>query len=109
MWVKSKLTCSWSYSVKSPVDLMGLLGNAGRHLGRFYLHVTPPKALLTCTQLTLHVTPLTALLRRYPPLHCLTASLLPHLNGDEIGVDDQQRAVAAKHLEDNPTWKSIFM
>ena len=46
IWVKSKLTCSWSYSVKSPVDLMHLLGNADRHLGRFYLHVTPLKALL---------------------------------------------------------------
>jgi hypothetical protein len=46
IWVKSKLTCSWSYSVKSPVDLMRLLGNADRHLGRFYLRVTPLKALL---------------------------------------------------------------
>ena len=46
IWVKSKLTCSRSYSVKSPVDLMRLLGNADRHLGRFYLHVTPLKALL---------------------------------------------------------------
>ena len=46
IWVKSKLTCSRSYSVKSPVDLMRLLGNADHHLGRFYLHVTPLKAML---------------------------------------------------------------
>ena len=29
-----------------PVDSMRLLENADRHLGRFYLHVTPLKALL---------------------------------------------------------------
>ena len=92
IWVKSKLTKPGSYSEESPVDLMRLLGNADRHLARFYLHVTPLKALLDM----------------YPLLHCLTASLLPHLNGDEIGVNDQQRAAAAKHLEDNPTWKSFF-
>ena len=92
IWVKSKLTKPGSYSEESPVDLMRLLGNADRHLARFYLHVTPLKALLDM----------------YPLLHCLTASLLPHLNGDEIGVNDQQRAAAARHLQDNPRWDSFF-
>ena len=54
IWVKSKLTCSWTYSVESPVDLMRLLGNADRHLGRFYLHVTPLKALLDMYVPSLH-------------------------------------------------------
>ena len=92
VWVKSKLTKPWFYSEESPVDLMRLLGNADRHCARFYLHVTPLKALLDM----------------YPPLHRLTASLLPHLNEDEIGVNDQQRAAAARHLEDNPSWDSFF-
>ena len=80
------------YSVESPVDLMRLLGNADRHLNGHYKSMTPLRALLD----------------EFPLIHCLTASLLPFLDGAQIGVDDEQRALAEKHLEENPKWREFF-
>lgn len=92
VWVKSNLQMPGSYSVRSPVDLMRLLGNVDRHLCRFYLHVTPLKALLDM----------------FPELHCLTASLLPYLESDQIGVSDSQRELASRYLAACPNWRDFF-
>ena len=90
--VRNKLKCAGSYSVKSPVDLMRLLGNADRHLNRSYKRKNALRALLD----------------EFPLIHCLTASLLPFLDDDQVGVDDEQRALARKHLEENPGWHKFF-
>ena len=90
--VKYKLRGSGSYSVKSPVDLMRLLGNADRHLNRDYKSKNALRALLD----------------EFPLIHCLTASLLPFLDGTQIGVDDEQRALAKRHLEENSEWQEFF-
>ena len=74
------------YSVESPVDLMRMLGNADRHVNNHFKGVTPLKALLD----------------EFPLIHCLTASLLPFLDSSQLGVDNEQRALAKKHLGDNP-------
>ena len=92
MWVKSKLAKKGTCSVKNPVDLTRLLSNADRHASRLYLHVTAMKALLDM----------------YPELICLTASLLPHLGDGEIGLNENQREVAAEHLRKNPDWQKYF-
>ena len=78
--------------MRSPVDLMRLLGNADRHLCRSYLHVTPLKALLDM----------------FPELHCLTASLLPYPESDQIGVSDAQRELASDYLAAFPNWRDFF-
>ena len=78
--------------MENPVDLMRLLGNADRHLNGHYKSMTPLRALLD----------------ECPLIHCLTASLLPFLDGTQIGVDDEQRALAKKHLEENPEWQEFF-
>ena len=78
--------------MNSPVDLMRLLGNADRHLTTFYLHVTPLKALLAI----------------FPALRCLTASLLPHLESDQIGVPGAQRELARKYLAANHNGVDFF-
>ena len=54
-------------------------------------------------------TPLEALLEEFPLIHCLTASLLSFLDDAQIGVDDEKRALAEKHLERNPEWQAFFM
>ena len=84
--VKDGLKRPWWYSVGSPVDLMRMLGNADRHLNSLFKGTTP----------------LSALLDEFPPIHCMTASLIPFLDSDQLGVDEEQRALAKKHLEDNP-------
>ena len=90
--MKMKNALRGQYSVWSPVDLMRMLGNADRHLnGRFK-----------------GTTPLRALLDEFPQIHCLTASLIPFLDSDQIGVDEEQRTLAKKHLENNPRWKEFF-
>jgi len=71
---------------------MRLLGNADRHLNGHYKSMTPLRALLD----------------ECPLIHCLTASLLPFLDSTQIGVDDEQRALAEKHLEKNPKWQEFF-
>ena len=90
--VRNSLRNPDSYSVESPVDLMCLLGNADRHLNGHYKSMTPLRALLD----------------EFPLIHCLTASLLPFLDGTQIGVDDEQRALAKKHLKENPGWQEFF-
>jgi hypothetical protein len=80
------------YSVWSPVDLMRMLGNADRHLNGLFKGTTPLRALLD----------------EFPQIHCLTASLIPFLDSDQIGVDEEQRTLAKKHLENNPRWKEFF-
>ena len=79
------------YSVESPVDLMRMLGNADRHLNSHFKGVTPLRALLD----------------EFPLIHCLTASLLPSLDSNQLGVDEEQRALAKKHLEGNPEWREF--
>ena len=68
------------------MDLMRLLGNADRHLNSHFKGMTPLKALL----------------EEFHLIHCLTVSLLPFLDGTQIGVNNEQRALAEKHLERNP-------
>ena len=92
MWVRSRLQRKENYSVKSPVDLMRLLGNADRHVSRLYLHVIAMKALLDT----------------YSELMCLTASLLPHLGDADIGLNQEHREVAANYLQQNPGWQRYF-
>ena len=65
--VRNSLRNPDSYSVESPVDLMRLLGNADRHLNGHYKSMTPLIALLDASE--------------FPLIHCLTASLLPFLDG----------------------------
>ena len=80
--VRNSLRNPDSYSVESPVDLMRLLGNADRHLNGHYKSMTPLRALLD----------------ECPLIHCLTASLLPFLDSTQIGVDDEQRALAERNI-----------
>ena len=90
--MKNILKGSWNYSVRSPVDLMRMLRNADRHLNGHFKGITPLQALLD----------------EFPPIHCLTASLIPFMNSDQLGVNDEQRALARQHLEDNPEWREFF-
>ena len=71
---------------------MRMLGNADRHFNGLFKGITPLRALLD----------------EFPPIHCLTASLIPFLDSDQLGVDEEQRALAKKHLEDNPEWREFF-
>ena len=84
--VKDRLIRPGGYSVNSPVDLMRMLGNADRHLNSLFMGNTPLRALL----------------EEFPAIHCVTASLIPFLNRDQLGVNDEQRALAQRHLQDNP-------
>ena len=90
--MKDFLQGSWYYSVGSPMDLMRMLGNADRH----------PNSLFK------GITPLQALLDEFPPILCLTASLIPFENSSQLGVNDEQRALAKQHLKDNPEWRELF-
>ena len=76
----------------SPVDLMRMLGNADRHLNSLFEGITPLQALLD----------------EFPTILCLAASLIPHMNSSQLGVNDEQRALAKQHLKDNPEWREFF-
>ena len=76
----------------SPVDLMRLLGNADRHLNGLFEGTTPLRALLD----------------EFPQIHCMTATLIPFLDNDQIGVNDEQRTLAREYLKDNPKWREFF-
>ena len=84
--VEMKDALQGQYSVRSPVDLVRLLGNADRHLNGLFPGTTPLRALLD----------------EFPQIHCMIASLIPFLNRDQLGVNDEQRALAQRHLQDNP-------
>ena len=90
--VEDGLNRPGGYSVRSPVDLMRMLGNADRHLNNLFKGNTPLRALL----------------EEFPPIHCMTASLIPFLNSDQLGVNNEQRALAQRHLKDNPNWREFF-
>ena len=90
--VEMKEALQGQYSMCSPVDLMRLLGNADRHLNGLFEGTTPLRALLD----------------EFPQIHCMTATLIPFLENDQIGVNDEQRMLARKYLEDNPKWREFF-
>ena len=91
--VRNSLRNPGSSSVESPLDLMRMLGNADRYLNNRFKGRTS----------------LEALLEEFPVIYYLTASLLPFLDDAHIGVDDEKRALAEKHLERDPEWQALFM
>ena len=89
--VKDELDRPRGYSVNSPLDLVRMLGNADRDFNSLFKGNTPLRALVD----------------GFPPMYCMIASLIPFLNNDQLGVDEEQRESAQRHLEDNSNRRQL--